>query len=236
MARAPGPVTKLWYQWRMMRLPWRKRWLVGFDLQGNTFWEFKDALHAGRNRRIVKYPSGTHHGDVQVPPQWMQWLRHTRFEPPTLADQRADVVRQEQMKYLAAQADARWAAMPSQLDAPDKQQPIQMLESRDSSRGIRQTNANQENIDEAVEPPRSVQEEVREAQKKEDSVPGKNNHDETQKADSKAEKAPELKARKPMMKEPKDSPWKQRTSGNPGDDWQPQSWTPPPTKRRDASN
>jgi hypothetical protein len=50
----------------MLRFPWRKRWLVGFDLEGNTFWEFKDALHALRNRRIAKYHRSTHYGDVNV--------------------------------------------------------------------------------------------------------------------------------------------------------------------------
>ena len=39
---------------------------IGFDLQGNTFWEFKDALHALRNRRIAKYSRSTHYGDVQI--------------------------------------------------------------------------------------------------------------------------------------------------------------------------
>jgi len=39
---------------------------TGFDLQGNTFWEFKDALHALRNRRIAKYSRSTHYGDVQI--------------------------------------------------------------------------------------------------------------------------------------------------------------------------
>jgi NADH dehydrogenase [ubiquinone] 1 alpha subcomplex assembly factor 2 len=40
--------------------------MAGFDLQGNTFWEFKDALHSLRNRRIAKYSRSTHHGDVKV--------------------------------------------------------------------------------------------------------------------------------------------------------------------------
>jgi hypothetical protein len=39
---------------------------AGFDLQGNTFWEFKDALHAMRNRRIAQYSRKTHYGDVNV--------------------------------------------------------------------------------------------------------------------------------------------------------------------------
>jgi uncharacterized protein (DUF2461 family) len=38
----------------------------GTDLAGNTFWEFKDALKAGRMRRIVKYNPKTHYADVKV--------------------------------------------------------------------------------------------------------------------------------------------------------------------------
>ena len=66
MAKPPGPIRRAWYEWKMLRFPWRKRWLVGFDLEGNTFWEFKDALHALRNRRIAKYHRSTHYGDVNV--------------------------------------------------------------------------------------------------------------------------------------------------------------------------
>ena len=29
MAKAPGPIRKLWYSWKMMQLPWRRKWLVG---------------------------------------------------------------------------------------------------------------------------------------------------------------------------------------------------------------
>jgi hypothetical protein len=29
MAGAPGPIRKAWYQWKMQRFPWRKKWLVG---------------------------------------------------------------------------------------------------------------------------------------------------------------------------------------------------------------
>ncbi|KAF2259755.1 hypothetical protein CC78DRAFT_426147, partial [Lojkania enalia] len=152
-----GPLRSLWYRWKMMRLPWRKKWLVGLDLQGNTYWEFKDALHSRRTRRIVKYSQWTHHGDVNVPPQWMQWLRHTRYEVPTLAEQRDDIRRQERIKVLAAEADARWASKASALDAPDKQQPVQMLESRDTRTGIRQMSATQEarDIAEPTEPSES---------------------------------------------------------------------------------
>ncbi|KAM3444793.1 hypothetical protein NHJ13734_001143, partial [Beauveria thailandica] len=36
-----GPIGQAWLRWKSLRLPWRKRFLVGFDLQGNTYWEFR---------------------------------------------------------------------------------------------------------------------------------------------------------------------------------------------------
>jgi NADH dehydrogenase [ubiquinone] 1 alpha subcomplex assembly factor 2 len=141
----------------------------------------------------------------------MQWLRHTRHEAPTVADQHAEVRRQAQIKMLAAQADARWAAKPSALDAPDKQQPVQVLQSKDPNAGVSQMNADEENNNAAVHP--------REEEK---------GREET----AQTEDAPTLKTRKRMRTEPKDSPWKQATKGNPGDEWQPASWSPGPAKRR----
>lgn len=140
----------------------------------------------------------------------MQWLRHTRFEPPTIAEQQAEVSRQERMKMLAAQADARWASKPSVLDAPDKQQPAQMLQSRDPNTGIRQANA---------EP---------EIRRDEPAPLVEDDHIQ----DAAQTNAPTLKTRKPMRTEPKESPWKQASKGNPGDEWQPASWAPTPAKRR----
>ena len=94
----------------------------GLDLQGNTFWEFRDTLSSQQNRmrRIVQYPASTHLSEIKITPQWHQWLRHTRNDPPSLAEQSQDLVRQENLKVLAAQADARWAAKGSFLGAPDK--------------------------------------------------------------------------------------------------------------------
>jgi NADH dehydrogenase [ubiquinone] 1 alpha subcomplex assembly factor 2 len=76
--------------------------------------------NALRWRRIVHYPRSTHYSDVTVPPQWHQWLRHQREHPPSLAEQTADVARQDRLKILAAEADARWAAKPSLMDMPGK--------------------------------------------------------------------------------------------------------------------
>lgn len=103
--------------------------IIGLDLQGNTYWEFRDVRGnpspnepPPRWRRIVEYPRNTHYGEVKVPPQWHQWLRHLRQYPPTIKEQHAEVRRQQQIKYLAAQADARWEAKPRVMDPPKEEQ------------------------------------------------------------------------------------------------------------------
>ncbi|CRK40335.1 hypothetical protein BN1708_020709, partial [Verticillium longisporum] len=52
----------------MLRLPWRKQFLIGRDLKGNTFWEFREQRGdgPGRFRRIVKPPRSTHYSEVNV--------------------------------------------------------------------------------------------------------------------------------------------------------------------------
>ncbi|KAJ5569981.1 uncharacterized protein N7459_009411 [Penicillium hispanicum] len=122
-------VNSLWFKWKSFRLPWRKSFLVGNDLAGNTFWEFKDVMNANRYRRIVKFDPKTHYGDVQVTPQWHQWLRYVREHPPSIEEQQQDVLRQRQIKELARLADERWASKPSFLDKPQTQQPAPAMES-----------------------------------------------------------------------------------------------------------
>jgi NADH dehydrogenase [ubiquinone] 1 alpha subcomplex assembly factor 2 len=95
---------------------------AGFDLEGNTYWEFRLTRGTESNerwRRIVNYPRSTHYSQVKVSPQWHQWLRHTRKDPPTIVEQQDNIVRQERIKVLAAQADARWEAKPKVMEAPE---------------------------------------------------------------------------------------------------------------------
>ncbi|KAI8942796.1 hypothetical protein NX059_000839 [Plenodomus lindquistii] len=230
MAGPPGPIRRAWYQWKMKRFPWRKKWLVGFDLQGNTFWEFKDALHSLRNRRIAQYARSTHLSEVNVSPSWMQWLRHTRYDPPSVAEQRLDMQRQERIKVLAAQADARWAAKPSALDAPDKQQPVQMLQSRDPDSGVVQMNLHEE--------PRDLPKRAEE--RSERPIGGETEAPQQVEGQPMPRDPPEpvvkdedlFVAKKKLRKEPKDpkdSPWNQAAQPQ---EWQPQGWSPAPAKRR----
>ncbi|KAL4920024.1 hypothetical protein BDW62DRAFT_30226 [Aspergillus aurantiobrunneus] len=118
-----SPINSLWFKWKSLRLPWRRSFLVGHDLAGNTFWEFKDALNAGRFRRILKPPPRTHYGDVEVSPQWHQWLRYVRPEPPSIREQQDDVLRRQRILLLAEMQRKRWEAEESKLDAPAAQHP-----------------------------------------------------------------------------------------------------------------
>jgi len=69
-------------------------------------------------RRILQNDPKIPYSDIQISPQWHQWLRHTRLSPPSLQEQQTDVLRQQRLKQLAQAADERWAAKPSVLDKP----------------------------------------------------------------------------------------------------------------------
>ncbi|KAJ5086790.1 hypothetical protein NUU61_008097 [Penicillium alfredii] len=208
-------VNSLWFKWKSFRLPWRKTFLVGQseivcaplrrnanprviipgqDLAGNTFWEFKDVLNAGRFRRIVKFDPKTHYGDVKVTPQWHQWLRYVRENPPSIQEQQQDLIRQAQIKELARLADERWASKPSFLDKPQAQQPEPGTQIGDAT--LNPTTA------EAASPAQ--------AQASSASSSGTSSQ-----ADS-------TSASKQTKKE--ENPWAK--ASNPGDGWQPESWTP----------
>ncbi|KAF3940457.1 hypothetical protein ABW19_dt0205170 [Dactylella cylindrospora] len=92
------------------------------DLEGNTYWEFRDRLHPHRPRRIADFRGGVHsfvnYSEFKVDPQWHQWLRATRLDPPTIPELQADVIRRQQMIERARLADERWAAKGSLLRKP----------------------------------------------------------------------------------------------------------------------
>ncbi|KAK0711031.1 hypothetical protein B0H67DRAFT_646442 [Lasiosphaeris hirsuta] len=208
-----SPFVKVWYKWKSLKLPWRRKFLAGHDLYGNTFWEFRIAGTtdpAGRWRRIVNMPSTTHYGDVKLSPAWHQWLRYTRWEPPSIEEQRADVIRQERMKVLAAEADARWAAKPGYVDAPGevKAQPQPVLQ---------QKSVPQEAPEEKVE--RTTENE---------STPAQPDETEAQATEG-ATLSREETWRKMQQQKPKPTeanPWV-KTRGGPSEEWQPQAWQPP---------
>ncbi|PRT55505.1 NADH-ubiquinone oxidoreductase assembly factor N7BML [Wickerhamiella sorbophila] len=106
---------QLWHRWKALRnVPWRKSWFVGYDLDGNSYWESTDYNNPYRLRRRVEWGNKKHMADFRAVPQWMQWLRHARPHPPTLEELIADQRRQQQLKLLAQQADQRWNQIPVQ--------------------------------------------------------------------------------------------------------------------------
>ncbi|KAL2861457.1 hypothetical protein BJX68DRAFT_222575 [Aspergillus pseudodeflectus] len=186
-----SPINSLWFKWKSLRLPWRRSFLVGHDLSGNTFWEFKDTLNSGRFRRIVKPRPRTHYSDLELSPQWHQWLRYVRPEPPSIKEQQDDIQRRERILLLAEMQRKKWETEQSQLDAPGAQQPGPATRTSDPT------------LNAGAEAGRHA--------------PG---------ADTSRTKAPgsagaSIAKEDPFFR-PKDVPGKK---------WQPESWTPTPSKR-----
>lgn len=203
MTTTPPGLKGLWYRWKALRLPWRKQFLVGADLAGNTFWEFRDALNTNRWRRIVKYTRQIHYADVKISPQWHQWLRHTRDEAPSIQEQQYEVSRRAMMRQLAAEADERWKSVPSFLDAPSKRQPQPAIGVQDPGGHAQQSEpVEKEGARSAVDGDEKVQATVDGRPQDEGRLRGK-------------------------TREKKHNPWAdRRPKGAPGEEWQPEPWTP----------
>lgn len=106
------PLQRLIHQWKSRRdIPFRKKFFVGYDLHGNTYWEFTvDGNMQRLRRKSEPYKPHLFKADyfATIPPQWLQWLRRTRQNSPTLEELINDQVRQQKMKILAQQADEKW--------------------------------------------------------------------------------------------------------------------------------
>lgn len=198
----------------------------GLDLQGNTFWEFRDTLssHQHRMRRIAQYPPSTHYSEINISPQWHQWLRHTRSDPPSLTEQSQDLVRQENLKVLAARADARWASKPSFLDAPGQAQgqPLPTLEAAGLRSQMDATTPGKDGQESntkggSAEPLQNTEEPIKM------QVPdGIRHHFVERPKEHTSGTVKETKETKEMKE--KEDPWKQ-ARGGPSEQWQPASWT-----------
>ncbi|KAL6232736.1 hypothetical protein BDW75DRAFT_13340 [Aspergillus navahoensis] len=182
-----SPINSLWFKWKSLRLPWRRSFLVGYDLAGNTYWEFRDRLNAGRFRRILKPPSRTHYGDVEVSPQWHQWLRYVRAEPPSIQEQQEDLLRQQRIQLLADMHKKKWEAEQARLDTPTGQTPGPATQTSDPT--------------------------LKAGSNAPGSGPKRRRNDPAQ---------DETSAKEDPFFRPKDAP---------GEKWEPESWTPKPSKR-----
>ncbi|KAL9934906.1 hypothetical protein V8E36_005982 [Tilletia maclaganii] len=103
----------------------RARYLAGYDLNGNSFYELpsrsgsKDPRHT---YRIIDWKEKRHASEYDqslIPAQWVAWLRHTRREAPTIEELQQDaerIIRVRHNAKLIAERDAAWRA--SLLQAP----------------------------------------------------------------------------------------------------------------------
>lgn len=172
--------------------------------------------HASRPRRLAKYPRTTEYADVNHTPMWMQWLRHTRPEPPTIEEQRMELSRQAGMKQLAAKADERWKSLPSFLDKPkDTAQAQPLLQPRDNA-GYGRGQTEGEEHQGVMNAAKSEQEHV-------DVLEGKD----VDKGRFKGEtREPEPREADPFKLQQRSKP-----SGA-SEGWQPQEWSPGKVQRR----
>ncbi|KAI9709245.1 MAG: hypothetical protein M1820_003365 [Bogoriella megaspora] len=147
-------------------------------------------------------------------PQWIQWLRQTRYDAPSIVEQQQDLVRQAQLRQLAAAADERWARIPSYRDPPKLQQPQPAMEPRDQGGyGNRIEDDVMKAKGEGAEGVRSMvagQEELA-AEAENQSAPQAYSRSEGEKS-SRKKKGKKL-----------ENPW---TKAGGGDNWQPQTWSP----------
>ncbi|EJU02424.1 hypothetical protein DACRYDRAFT_107342 [Dacryopinax primogenitus] len=89
------------------------RYLVGYDLEGNRFYEYPGhAAVAGRTRRVVKYRRRLVHPEYvdeqrNLPVQWQAWLSRLREAPPTPEELQTERLRLKQLVDNIAQIEER---------------------------------------------------------------------------------------------------------------------------------
>lgn len=111
------------------------------------------------------------------------------------------------MKQLAAQADARWEAKPRMMDAPPGESTI-------------------------AQPLPALQSRVARAGGEEEAGQGEvTRTDAIASGEEQVQAATKLKHKEVEKEVEKEDPWKKHSRGGPSEDWQPQAWSPPASKR-----
>ncbi|WWC63652.1 uncharacterized protein I303_106257 [Kwoniella dejecticola CBS 10117] len=95
----------------VVRKFFRPKGLIGYDLQGNKYFEIPNPA-GGRMKRFVQYKKNRDlaeysRSELKPPVQWRAWLSHTRVEPPTLEELEFDHSRQQDLQPKIAAIEAR---------------------------------------------------------------------------------------------------------------------------------
>lgn len=219
------PFRQAYLKWCSLRtVPFRKKFFIGYDLDGNTYWEFHNYNNPYRPRRIVEYrETNLNWVDYKMPPQWMQWLRYTRPHYPTLEELYNDKVRQEVLKLKVKAADERWKSIPLKDTKPESVADI--LQQKLEGQKHKQVNEQQASIlkasrpQEMFKPPKSVEDLTAEEQNaiKSQQHEPQEKQTSTETSEPKKDKYPE--------------PPKPIVQANPSDAFEPSTWNQKPMKR-----
>ncbi|KAF8552098.1 hypothetical protein OG21DRAFT_197254 [Imleria badia] len=96
---------------RVLQRFMKPTYLVGRDLEGNTYYEHPNA-NEGRAKRTVQYQRSDDMwtyiaSGKRLPVQWNAWLTHTRLDPPSIEELETDMARQRRVQMNAAILEAR---------------------------------------------------------------------------------------------------------------------------------
>lgn len=141
--------------------------------------------------------------------QWHQWLRYVRDDPPSIAEQQQDVIRQLQVKQLARLADERWASKPSYLDQPQTEHPRPATKTSDGTlRGPEQGT------------PQAHHEQGQQPSTQSEGTVAASEQQQQQQQEQEGKSKPK-----------QNDPWANAKTRAPGQEWQPDSWTPTAARR-----
>jgi NADH dehydrogenase [ubiquinone] 1 alpha subcomplex assembly factor 2 len=130
------------------------------------------------------------------------------------------VLRQGQLKILAAQADARWAAKPSYVDGPGRQrgQPLPALKLKDPGRYTQMGRLDERAVEGGSDIEGRVENRIERSQ---EEVPGI----EIQIPDEKRHPFTRKERAHQTTKENSEDPWR-KARGGLSEEWQPEAWDP----------
>ncbi|KAK0565448.1 hypothetical protein OC861_003746 [Tilletia horrida] len=105
----------------------RARYLAGYDLNGNAFYEFPSrsgSTDPRHTRRVIDWKEKlepSEYDQSSIPAQWVAWLRHTRRQAPSLEELQADAQRIARVRVNAQLIAENHAAWQRSLQAPTEE-------------------------------------------------------------------------------------------------------------------
>ncbi|KAI8326956.1 hypothetical protein EDC96DRAFT_544852 [Choanephora cucurbitarum] len=130
MSKPASLIQRLSLNYKTSRFPWKKHALIGYDLQGNEYWDCPNPL-GGRMKRWVQLAEvGNNDHTVfhqnKLPVQWQAWLRHTRNTVPTMEELVLDEKRKALIQGRAKALDQEWEEKKLALQQAKEQEQLEL--------------------------------------------------------------------------------------------------------------